>query len=254
MKQPSRWFDAMAYYEAVAGRANELLGDDPRTACKASWEFDPKAVYGIEGSDGKTHSLAVVLADGPGSADRAHRGLHDFALHETKSHLREVHACVQACTTLNVAPFVWAPYRRYFEERFAPLHEIADQPSQAGRQFFQLAFPAYMPTTIREFSRMRRDRRIRSLRDEVMRAASGGVVLDPEYPQRIVQEVLKIENRTSKVRRIAGWLANAIGIIPVPGLGLATTIVHEALGAVVERRARKPYDWFYLVTDGRGGT
>jgi hypothetical protein len=97
MLRPSRWFQAMAYYDAVASRAHDLLGDDPRTAQKACWDFDPEVMYGTTGTDGKGHSLAVVLSEGSKSADSAHRDLYDFALHEVRSHLREVNACLVAC-------------------------------------------------------------------------------------------------------------------------------------------------------------
>jgi hypothetical protein len=154
-----------------------------------------------------------------------------------------------------VAPFVWAPYRRYFNEKLRVGSRAADPDrATAGREFFEVAFPAYAPTTVKDFCRLRRDRRIRQLRTEILRAGTSGDSLDPKYPQRILKEVLHAERRVSRIRRIIGWVATAIGSIPVPGLGAAATFAAEGIGAVVERKARKPWHWFYIVSDGRGAT
>jgi hypothetical protein len=67
-------------------------------------------------------------------------------------------------------------------------------------------------------------------------------------------EVLRLEQKAARVRRISGWIANAIGAIPVPGLGLAAAGISEAVTSLLERKRRKPWHWFYLISDGRGGT
>jgi hypothetical protein len=161
----------MGFHDAVTGKAQKLLGLDPRSAKRTSWESDPRAEYGVPGKDGQSHSLSAVLSEGPNSDDRAHRALYTRAVSEVASHLRELNACLVACSELNVAPFMWAPYRRYLEEKLAsPSEKLPTVASNAGRKFFEVAFPAYAPTTVREFSKLRQDKRLRHLRDEILRA------------------------------------------------------------------------------------
>ena len=135
-----------------------LLGIDPRTAQEYSWQFDPEARYGIKGIDGETHDLSAVLGDGAESDNEAHAELFSQAVSTVSNQLREVNACLTACDVLGVAPMMWAPYRRYLQEKLASAGS-KDQ-SAAGTEFFKLAFPAYAPTSVKEFSKLRRDRRI----------------------------------------------------------------------------------------------
>ena len=252
MQEPTRWWQAMGYYEALVNSAQELLGNDPRTAQEYSWQFDPEARYGIKGIDGHTHDLSAVLADGADSDYEAHAKLFSLAVGNVASQLREVNACLTACDALGVAPMMWAPYRRYLQEKLASAGG-KDQ-SAAGTEFFNLAFPAYAPTSINEFSKLRRDRRIGALRSEIRRASEYGDLIDPRYPQRVLDEVLRLERTGAKVRRIAGWVATAVGSIPVPGLGIAATAMAEAVAAGLNKQRTKPWRWFYLISDGRGAT
>lgn len=252
MKEPTRWWEAMGYYDALLNSANRLLGEDPRTAQEYSWQFDPEARYGIEGSDGHTHDLSVVLGDGIDSDNEAHAELFSQAANAAASQLREVNACLTACDVLGVAPMMWAPYRKYLQEKLASAGET-DQ-SARGSEFFKLTFPAYAPTSVKEFSKLRRDRRIGALRSEIRRASEHGDLVDPSYPQRVIEEVLRLELAGARVRRIAGWVAAAVGSIPVPGLGIAATATAEATTAALEKRRARPWRWFYLISDGRGAT
>ena len=153
MQEPTRWWQAMGHYDALVNGAERLLGEDPRTAQEYSWQFDPDARYGIKGVDGHTHDLSVVLGDGADSHNEAHARLFSQAVANAASQLREVNACLTACDVLGVAPMMWAPYRRYLQEKLT-LTGAKDQ-SAAGTEFFNLAFPAYSPTSIDEFTSVR---------------------------------------------------------------------------------------------------
>ena len=252
MQEPTRWWQAMDYYETLVGRAQRLLGENPRTAQAYSWQFDPEARYGVRGSDGETHDLSVVLTDGANSDHAAHAELFAHAVRTVASQLREVNACLTACDVLGVAPMMWAPYRKYLQAKLTSAG-MPDQ-SAAGTEFFELAFPAYAPTTAKEFSKLRKDRRIGALRTEIRRASEYGDVIDPHYPQRVLDEVLRLELAGARVRRIAGWVAMAVGCIPVPGLGIGAPTTAEIVATALDRRRTRPWRWFYLISDGRGAT
>jgi hypothetical protein len=252
VKDPTRWWQAMAYYNALSSRAEKLLGSSPREAQRVAWDFNPEESYGVRGSDGHVHNLAVVLADAGESANDAHLELFGTALAEVKRHLREVNACLITCDELDVAPLMWAPYRRYLEVKL-PHTPVVDS-QRASDEFFRIAFPAYAPTTVREFAKARTNRAVVALREEILRASEKGDALDPVYPQRVLTEVLRLEAKGARMRRIIGWISNAVGLVPVPGVGLAAAAAGEGVSALLDRKRRKPWRWFYLISDGRGVT
>ena len=255
MSDPQRWWQAMGYFDSLIHGAERLLGANAGEAKDLSWRFNPESCFGVPGADGEVHDLSVVLLEAAESETEAHRQLYGTALENLRTQLREVNSCLTACDQLGVAPFMWAPYRRYLEEKLDPSTATGSLPAEAaGRQFFRVAFPAYLPTSVRDFARLRSDRRIKGLRAEIQRASQGKEVLDPKYPQRILTEVLHLERRSARLRRIAGWIATAVGTIPVPGLGLAASAVAEGVVSRVEANQREPWHWFYLISDGRGGT
>lgn len=250
-----RWSEAMAYYNTLTHRAKELLGDSPQEAQNLSWDFDPDGVFDVCGDDGELHDLSAVLQDGVQSECEAHRNLLPTALDYLKDQLRQVNACLAACDELDVAPVMWAPYRRYLEEKLRLPPESSSVGAQsAGHQFFEVAFPAYAPTSVRDFAKLRSDRRISTLRAEVLRAAKRGDLVDPHYPQRVLTEVLRLEQGLAHTRRIAGWVATVVGGIPIPGLGLAAAAVAQGVIGRLQRKRREPWHWFYLISDGRGAT
>jgi hypothetical protein len=251
-RDPERWWHAMAYYNSLTSRAERLLGASPREAKALAWDFDPDDAYGMEGPDGQVHNLAVVLADAQSSSIEAHRDLFQFALAEVKAQLREVNACLVACSELGVAPMMWAPYRRYMETKLSGSPDGVSE--MAADQFFKVAFPAYAPTTVQEFAKARSRKAIGALRSEILRATETGDALDPQYPQRVLTEVLKIKTSSGKMRQIIGWIANAVGIIPIPGLGLAASAAGEGLATLLDRKQQRPWRWFYVMSDGRGIT
>jgi hypothetical protein len=251
LKDPSRWWPAMAYYDALAGRAHRLLGAGPQEARELSWAFDPEQMLNAAGSDGHLHSLAVILREAESSPLTAHRELLDAAISELMGQLREVNACLVACNEMNVAPMMWAPYRGYMEAKL--LHGDHDQ-AGAAKEFFEIVFPAYAPTTVHEFAKMRSNKGVVALRGEIIRAIESGDTLDPQYPQRILSEVLKLEAKGARMRRIVGWVATVLGVIPVPGLGLTASATAEAISAIADRRRRERWRWFYVMSDGRGVT
>jgi hypothetical protein len=251
-RHPDKWWNAMAYYNALTSRADRLLGASPSQAQELAWEFDPEDGFGVEGTDGQVHNLAVVLADTKNSSNEAHRELFELALAEVKHQLREVNACLVACDELGVAPMMWAPYRKYMEAKLPHAPEVAFE--RAASEFFNVAFPAYTPTTARGFDKARSRKAIGALRAEILRASETGDALDPQYPQRVLTEVLKLEAKSARMRKIVGWIANAIGIIPVPGLGLAASAAGEGVATLVDKQRRKSWRWFYVISDGRGVT
>ncbi len=254
MKQPEKWWQAMGYFDNLSALAGNFLGEYPETAKKFAWKFDPRQRFGVKGSDGHVHDLSAILVEDAGSRTDAHHQLYGRAIANLRDQLREVNACLTACASLGVSPMMWAPYRRYLHEKLESDARQAMLPADAGALFFKIAFPAYSPTSVREFAKLRFDKRIYDLRTEIKRATRNGSALEPRYAQRILSEVLKIEQKAARVRTIIGWISNVVGTLPIPGVGLGAAALGEGVGAVATNYIKKPWRWFYLISDGRGAT
>jgi len=255
MRDPAKWAKAMTYFDTLMATADLALGTKPPGASTLQWKFDPDRTPGVKGPDGHRHILSSIPLIDPGEdPEDPHYQLHELALDHLRSQLREVNAGLALATLLQAAPMFWAPYGGYLEAKSseaAAARRASEQANAAGL-FFRVAFPGYRPDTIRELGRLRRDRRLRQLREVIESASLTGEVMDPGYPQRVLEEVLNVERKIGRVRQIAGWTSAAIGIIPLPYLGPATTAASEIVTLGVEKAIRRKWNWFYLISDGTG--
>jgi len=250
MREPERWANAMAFHDNLAAQAESALHHVPRRK-NLRWKFDRKRMPGFPASDGHTHSLSAgPLLDVTGEPTDPHAELRDLALQTLASQLREVNATTALADTLGAAPLPWAPYGRYFKQKI--VESDAQELIDAARSFFEVAFPTYRPETVREFGRIRADGRLRALREEISRAATSGDLLDRTYPQRVLEEVLRIERRAGRWRKIMGYASFALGLPASPEAGAATGIAGELVGAAIEKRMKHQSSWFYLISNGRG--
>ena len=255
MRDPARWASAMMYYDNLMATADRALGQGPSSVGSLDWRFDPEMIPGVRGSDGHNHILSAAPLTDPGEdPDDPHFELHQVALDHLRGQLREVNAGLAMAARLDVAPMFWAPYKGYLEAKSdeATRARSAEERAEAARLFFRIAFPRYGPETVRELSQLRRDGRLRQLRQVIQSASKTGEVMDPEYPQRVLEDVLRVERKVGRERQIMAWISSAIGLIPFPGVGFAATGGSELVTFAVERRARKNWNWFYLISDGTG--
>jgi len=257
MENPTEWSDAMAYHDALMASANKGYGTSPREARDPTWEFDVDNIPGFPGSDGQTHMLSSAPLTEPGSdPEDPHYQLHETALDTVRMQLREVNAGIALSMDLGAAPMFWAPYRNYLAKKVENKSSVgyATNDADAAKQFFQVAFPRYAPNTVDHLRRLRSDPRISQLRSEIRRAVNSGDLMDPTYPQRVLEEVFKLERRIGKVRQIGGWIGSGLGLIPVLGIGIASSAVTELIGGAVEKSIKKGFRWLYLISDGTGYT
>jgi hypothetical protein len=255
MRDPAKWGKAMTYFDTLMAAAHLALGRKPPGASTLRWEFDPERTPGVKGPDGHRHILSSIPLTDPGEdPEDPHYQLHELALDQLRSQLREVNAGLALASVLEAAPMFWAPYKGYLEAKSsqAAAAKRASEQASAAELFFRVAFPRYRPDTIRELGRLRRDRRLRQLRQVIESASLTGDVMDPEYPQRILEEVLNVERKIGRVRQIAGWISAAIGLALSPYLGLAAAAVSETATLGVDKAIRRKWNWFYLISDGTG--
>lgn len=257
MEDPPKWSDAMAYHDALITSASEAYGKSPLDARAPTWEFDVDRIPGVAGSDGQTHMLSSAPLTEPGDdPDDPHYQLHEAALDTVSVQLREVNAGIALSMDLDAVPMFWAPYRRYLAKKAelsSGVNSAADD-AEAASLFFEVAFPRYSPGTVDQLSRLRGDPRITQLRSEIRNAIETGELLDPAYPQKVLEKAFHLERRIGKIRQIGGWISSALGLIPVPGIGIAASAVSELVGTAVEKPMKKDLRWLYLISDGTGHT
>ena len=255
MREPGAWQEAMGYYSSLMANADQALGERLSGVSDMAWEH-ADFLPGVSGRDGEGHYLPALLTDDL-SADEypAHHDMHDQALGELRNQLREANAAVAVSQALGMAPMIWAPYREYVDAKINKATDsmrAALEREDSARLFFDISFPRYRPDSAKEFLRLRSDRRVVRLRGEIVQAARSGDAVDPEYPQRTMEEVIGLKDRAGQARNIAAWAATTIGLTAgaVPGVAaaLATTVISRH----VEKVQREKWDWFYLISDGTG--
>lgn len=251
MRNPKTWASGLDFCENMLGAAGEAFEGKRSKGTHFDWTYDPDHSYGVPGSDGEIHSLASCPLLEPGTnPNDPHYQLHGMAIEHIRRQLREVNAALALSASLGAPPVLWAPYARYLELKESA---VGDQRlSRGAKQFFETAFPLYAPNSARDLIRLRKDRRVGKLRDEIKRAVDSGDLLDPAYPQRILAEVLRVEQKVRGKRRIIAWLSSAVGCVPLPGVSIAATGLGEITARYLERRHRKPWAWFYLISNGCG--
>jgi hypothetical protein len=251
LRDPGRWVEAMEYHDSIVAGADMAFASNlPAAASPYDWSFNPRRHAGIRGADGLRHLPAATLAARPEDLDAIHQHVRERAIAELKSQLREVNAISATAAKFDAACMYWAPYSKYLETKAGVQDRNAPE---AARLFFELAFPLFRPTTVRQFAKLRSDRRLRHLREEIERAYKTGDVLDRGYPQRILVEVLRSQQEAAQVRKILGWVATPASFV-LPALGMMPTATAEGIGVVSDRLRKRTLDWFYLISDGVGIT
>jgi hypothetical protein len=255
LHNPAKWISAMRYHDNLMLAAENAFKDKVEESTDLTWEFDKDRGPFFSWSDHKLHtrSGALVIPEGDDS-NSFHNQMSEEAIGFLRLQLGEVNAALAISKLLEAAPMLWAPYGEYLQTKALesiPVKEVNKQ-LEASRLFFRVAFHRYRPDNVRDLERLRRDKRVRQLRDVIVTASETGEVMDPQYPQRVLEGVLKIEKRIGRIRQISGWISSAIGCIPIPLLGLGATAAAEVISRQVETSLRRKWNWFYLISDGTG--
>jgi hypothetical protein len=61
-------------------------------------------------------------------------------------------------------------------------------------------------------------------------------------------EVIDVERRLERWRKLVGYLTLPIGFVPFVG-NAAQLVAEEAVNAVMKHKMTKPYRWFYMLSD-----
>lgn len=258
MRIPQRWANALKYANNLIAGADEAFSGGAYASGDLKWKIHRRNdIVLCNEDDDRFHDMGGLLRIGPiDDPDDDHYLLYKYALGNLRRHLSEVNAALALTKALDAAPMLWAPYDLYLKEKSlnSPLLQESINRKTAVSQFFCVAFPAYRPQNFADFAKLRRNKHIQQLREEIIRAARTDCVMDAKYPQSVLQQVLEIEKKAERVRKICGWLNSLIGAIPIPGFSLATTAATEVVSSKIQKRIRQDWHWFYMISNGKGYT
>jgi len=183
------------------------------------------------------------------AAQKAFDSQHDISSVLT-TYLTYVETNIELSRQLRAPIHDWADYGPFYRERLANSeiqHDFDSHVTEVGR-LFSLTFPELAPMNASAVIEILNDARLKTLRNLVSEAVQGNVTLDRDFAVRTLLEVLNIERRAARFRTVSSYALLPVGYIPVVGTPIAKA-AEEALGISIERRTRKPYEWFYLLSD-----
>ncbi len=170
-----------------------------------------------------------------------------------KQVLAEYLACVNTnlalADALDVGFYDWADFEPFYRAKSlsdVQLANPAQRKLEEVRRLFDVSFPELRINNAKGLIKILKDKRIRELRELIDSAVRGEVVFDKEYANRILFDVINIEQRLSRIRNIVSYATLPIGLLPIVG-AIAPKIVEEVAGKLVETKLKKGYQWFYLI-------
>jgi hypothetical protein len=152
---------------------------------------------------------------------------------------------------LNVSFHDWADFAPFYRQKFLGVgHENIpnEQVQERSRQLFDVAFPEFRIQTPSQLVKLLEHKRIDDLRALVQAAVEGAESFDEAFARSVFTEVIDVERRLEKWRKIVGYLTLPIGFVPVVG-NPAQLVAEEAVNAVMKNKMTKPYRWFYMLSD-----
>ncbi len=144
----------------------------------------------------------------------------------------------------------WCDFTPFYRDKFRRVaREIpGDNEMENVRRLFDLSFPELRLRRPKDLLRALKDRRITDLRDLVGCAARGEVTFDREFAVRTLHEVLGVERGVGRWRTIVSYGTTPLGLIPWVGTPLQKGVEETAV-KLVEKKQRRPFRWFYLISE-----
>lgn len=168
-----------------------------------------------------------------------------------KSYLRYVNANLILANEFEAGLHDWDDFLPFYRQKFLAVGR--DNPGMAAQanasnQLFEIAFPELAIRTPGQLLRILQHKRVNELRTLIEEAANGKVTFDENFARSVFREVIGVERKLGRQRRLLGYLTIPIGFIPLVG-NFAQLLLQEAAGTLMERKLTKQYRWFYMLSD-----
>jgi AcrR family transcriptional regulator len=192
-----------------------------------------------------------MLREALDSSTKRRRSEYREVLREALTgYLAYVNANLVLSRTLEVGFHDWYDFEPFYREKFLTIGQedrLEEKRIQKVKQLFDISFPEFMPSDTKSLLKAIKDKRISDLRSLVDKAAKEEIQFDKEFANRVLQEVLGVEQRVGRLRNIVSYATLPIGYVPLVGTPMQKA-VEEVVDRIAESKIRRPYRWFYLIS------
>ena len=185
------------------------------------------------------------------SSKRERRQHSDMLKEHLAEYLAYINANLVISHSLGIGFHDWCDFAPFYKKTSfsVGIDQTPEQKKiQKVKQLFELSFSEFTFWDNRHVITALKDKRIANLRDLVDKSCKEGKEFDLEYANRILHEVVGIEQRIGRFRKIVSYLTMPIGYIPWVGTPLQQG-VNEVVGQIEESNIKKDYRWFYLISE-----
>ncbi len=208
------------------------------------------AQYYLHGHRSEDVIRILLLLDSPGWG-RLDEWERHYVRESLELYLTYVNANIILSNVLSAGLHDWDDFLPFYRQKFLTVGQEDLSTSAAARasdQLFDLAFPEFSITSPEHLIRLLEHRRVGELRTLIDDASRGSVAFDKDFARSVFREVFGTEQRLGRQRRLLGYLTLPISFIPLVG-NFAQPLLQEAIGTLLENRLKKPYRWFYMLSD-----
>lgn len=245
--RPTKALETQSFGFASKFFALKLLRDGEDSAQTAF------AAAHVRSALGEELGKAKLVRDALHSARVRRRKEYRAALRE---HLTEYLACVNAnlvlSHSLRAGFHDWEDFAPFYREKFLTIGrgETDDQKRvRKSKQLFEVAFPTFgRSCDAGRVLKVLKDSRVADLRLLVDKAVADETEFDKEFANQTLQEVVKIGQLIDRRKRVLSYVSSPLGLVPFVGT-MAQKAIEEIGGRMLESAARKPFRWYYLVSE-----
>lgn len=168
-----------------------------------------------------------------------------------RTYLTYINSNIVLARLLGVPFHDWRDFLPFYEHKFLSVGQQSPEGEleiRECRRLFEVSFPEFAIRDAATLLKALEDPRITSLRRLVSDAVAGSVSFDADFARNVLRDVLMCERRATKYRTIVSYATSPVGLVPWIGTPVQKGI-EETVGAVVGRRMREKYQWFYMLTE-----
>ena len=193
-------------------------------------------------------SIDEILGSRVKQRDKRNRAFLREILSE---YLSYVNTNLLLANVLETGFYDWTDFSPFYKDKLLRVGQKVipgEHPVEVAKQLFDLSFPEFGSWNAKRLVRALKDRRISDLRALIESAANGDLQFDTEFAKRTLNEVLKIEDSTKRIKNITSYVTLPLEFV-LPGGGLIAKAAEEVVEFVVAKKKRRKHRWFYLLRD-----
>jgi hypothetical protein len=185
------------------------------------------------------------------STKRRKTEYRDVLRRELAKYLAYVNSNLVISNTLQTGFYDWYDIRPFYREKFLTIgreETFGQKKIDKVKQLFEVSFPEFTFWDAKDIIKTLKDKRLYDLRQLVEKAAKQEIEFDGNFANRVLQEVIGIEQRLGHIRKIISYLTLPIDFVPWIGT-LLQKGTEELISYIAEKKLKREYRWFYLISE-----